>query len=251
MSTDTGPQASSHRETWDLIPWVVNGTASPTERARVEQHLRSCADCRDEFAFQDRVHAGMNAEAAPACDARYGLERLLARIDGARDGEVVPDAGPKPHRRRGGMSVAATLRSGWLRHRSRILAVAVVAQSIALAVLGAWLIALPRQPDVGALYRTLSQAVEPAGAATIRFVPAPDLTVGELQAILADAGMRIVESNRGSSIYGLAPEPAGDPANGHADARGARAAKTAAALARLRHERGVLLAEPVVSDTLR
>ncbi|WP_257387976.1 zf-HC2 domain-containing protein, partial [Tahibacter caeni] len=72
----------SHTQTWDLIPWVVNGTATAAQRARVEQHLRDCADCRREFALQQQFQAGLCDDAETAeLDPRPGLDRLLARID--------------------------------------------------------------------------------------------------------------------------------------------------------------------------
>ena len=81
MSTAMVTPPLSHQQTWELIPWVVNDSASPAERAQVEEHLRTCADCRDEHAFQIRLQAGMNAQSEPERDPRPAFARLLARID--------------------------------------------------------------------------------------------------------------------------------------------------------------------------
>ena len=79
-----------HRRTWDLIPWLINGTASAADRSLAEAHLAACADCRDEYAFQSRVHAGLDVDTRVAGDVRPAFDRLLARIDA----EQAIDAGP-------------------------------------------------------------------------------------------------------------------------------------------------------------
>lgn len=213
-AVDTSPL---HRQIWDLIPWVVNGSADAGERERVEEHLRECADCRDEYAFQVRLQAGIAADVAdaPEPDPQPALRRLLARIDldPQREADAALRAPGSPRR--------------W--PRGRVLAAVVFAQAIGLALLAAVLLRQERG-DADARYRTLTRAAEDNAAATIRFVPAPTLTLAELQTMLADAGLHIVDSR--GSIYALAP--ATD-----------RGAATAAAIAHLRAQPGVLLAEPI------
>jgi hypothetical protein len=34
-----------HEESWLLLPWLANGRLSHAERARLEEHLRGCAQC--------------------------------------------------------------------------------------------------------------------------------------------------------------------------------------------------------------
>lgn len=212
--------ALSHRRIWELIPWVVNGSADAAERAAVEEHLRDCADCRDEYAFQSRLHAGIAAETTNAGedDAQAGLRRLLARID----------AGARPEMPR---SEPRRFRPG-----GRALVAAVVVQAIGLALFAALLLQRER---TDARYETLTRAPERTAAAAIRLVPAPALTLAELQAMLAAEKLHVVESNAGGSIYGLAFDTAVPPE------------AVAAALERLRANRGVLLAEPVVPAARR
>ena len=119
-------------------------------------------------------------------------------------------------------------------------------QAVGLVLLGALLLGRDRAPDSSARYETLSRTSASVGTATIRFVPMPTLSVGAMQAILAEAKVRIVESNQGSSIYGLAPDP-GSPSAETSATRTERATKTAVALTRLRAQPGVLLAEPIAS----
>lgn len=223
-------QDLSHRRAWDLIPLVINGTAVENERDFVKAHLQDCADCRDEYAFQLRLHAGMQAvdagAAANPADAAPALRQLLERIDGEdRDAAHLPSA------RRAGT------RRPRSRRPSRLLGAAVVAQAFALALLGASLLERPSPvpaPPAGA-YETLSSGAQVA-AATIRLVPAPALSLSALQALLSDNGLRVVSVSGDGSIYSLAPAP------------GAAAESTPQVVARLRASAGVLLVEPLAAS---
>lgn len=209
-----------HRQIWDLIPWIVNGSASATERQAAEDHLRQCADCRDEYAFQSRLHAGIATEAADAMDAgearaQAGLRQLLARIDREHDAGRSDRSDPRKPRK----------------HRvlDRVLIAAVLVQAIGLVLLVPLL--MQRGP-ADARYETLTSTPASASQAVIRLVPAPTLTLAELQAMLATEELRIVETNTGGSIYGLAfdSKTVADPAR---------------VVERLRTHPGVLLAEPI------
>jgi len=220
-------QDLSHRLAWELIPLVVNGSASAEERRRVDEHLRACADCRDELAFQMQLHDGMTAAAAAPHDPQPALRRLLERLDADEAAPAREAAAPG--------------------RRPPLLVVAVAGQAIALAVLGALLLGRPAgdvrggaAPAADGRYRTLSTPAAHDAAATIRFVPAPTLTLGELKALLGEAGLRIVESSADNAVYGLAPSPA-DAEPSAAE----RERATREAVARLRARPGVLLAEPI------
>jgi hypothetical protein len=220
-------QDLSHRRTWELIPLVVNGSASAEERRLVDAHLHGCADCRDELAFQTRLQTGLSADTTAPHDPHPALRSLLERLD--RDGDAA----------------SATHAEAAPRRRPSLLLVAVAGQAVALAVLGgALLLHGPRGGrDAAAPYRTLSSPAPDMAQGTIRLVPAPSLSLRELQALLGDAGLRIIASNADNSIYTLAPA--------HADAAKRSAAEreraTVDALARLRARPGVLLAEPITA----
>jgi len=206
--TNTTPL--THRQIWELIPWIVNGTAAPEERQQVERHLRDCADCRDEYALQMQLHAGMHAGAAAEHDAHPALRRLLTRIDTVE----LPHDEPLPRQETRGRWVQ------WL-------AAAVVVQAIGLALLGGALLTRPGVP--GADYRTLSSAAPPS-TATIRLVPSPQLPLADLQRLLSEQQLRIVESSADGRILGVAARSGADD--------------VAARIAQLRLQPGVLLAEP-------
>lgn len=210
-----------HRQLWDLIPWVVNGSADAAERQALEEHLPHCADCREEYAFQSRLHAGIAADAADArpLDAQAGLRQLFARADAAADADAFQAA------------VSDAMQPRRFRLGSRALIAAVVVQAVGLALFAALLLHRERSE---ARYETLTRAPAQLSHATIRLVPAPMLTLAELQALLAAEKLRIVESNAGGSIYGLAPD-----AN-------ASATETAEVVERLRRRPGILLAEAIL-----
>ena len=207
---------TTHRRAWDLIPWVVNGTASAAERALVEQHLAACADCRDEFAFHQRVRDDIVHGAPLPYAAEPALARLQARLDRVEGESQTTSANDAAEPRR-------SRRSRWVMG----LAAAVAVQSIALATMaGVWL-------GRDAPYQTLSRAAEAPPEAVVRLVPAPTLTLAELRALLDGSGLRIVQSSGDGAILGLAPQPG-------------RPFAVEATIATLRRSPAVLLAEPVM-----
>jgi len=207
-------QSPQHRQTWDLIPWLVNGTASASDRALAEAHLAACTDCRDEYAFQFRVHAGLGVEAGVAGEVQPAFDRLLERIDA----EQAAETGTVPAARQ--------------RRLLRGLAAAVVVQAIGLAALATWSIERHRVDEAPA-YRTLSAPESTPADASLRFVPSPELNVGQLQRLLGENGLHVVGTNDSGTIYTLAPV-----APGHTDPD---------VVARLRAAPGVLLVEPIAN----
>lgn len=228
-------EPNAHCQTWDLIPWVVNGTATRSQRERVENHLRECADCRNEFALQRQFHAAMcaDAEGRGEGDPRVPLQRLFARLDA----ESVHDAGatPFPSVTSSVPRRAASRWTGWL-------AAAVVVQAIGLALLGGVVLGRPAAtataPDAAA-YRTLSSGGEVCADAAIRLVVAPGTTLDTLRGLLGDAQLRIVEGSADTVALALAPRDA---------ARAGDAAFVSDAIARLRAAPGVVLAEPIAGS---
>jgi len=206
------PQASQHRLTWDLIPWLVNGSISPLDRAQAEAHLATCADCRDELAFQSRLHAGVSIERDIPADCEGGLATLLARIDAEEGPPARADAQPA--------------RRTWL---LRSLAAVIVLQALGIAAL------LRPWHGGDAAYRTLSTPRAAPEKALVRFVPSPTLSLAELQQVLASHDLRIVDVNEAGTILSLAP----------VDAKAATPQAIDAAIASLRRTPGVLLAEPL------
>jgi len=65
------------QEALELVPWVVNGTASSEERRLVHRHIAGCGACRREFVqsvvLQRRLSRAM--ESLPAVEGRRGVRR--------------------------------------------------------------------------------------------------------------------------------------------------------------------------------
>lgn len=161
--------ASSHRETWDLIPWIVNGRCQEQERRSAEEHLAVCADCRAELAFQRNIYMALRCE----------LEQ---------DTRAPVTASNKP----------------WYGGRWLVqgLVATVAVEAVGLAMLGA---ALWPHSGQGAHYQTLSAPAVAVQQATIRAVFAPTLMLAAMQALLAQEHLQIVAGPGDAGVYTLAP----------------------------------------------
>lgn len=227
-------EVPTHQKIWEALPWIINGTATAEQREQVNSHLSQCNDCRDEFALQRLIHDGMNAETTPN-NLRMSLQQLLHRIDTTTDTEevdcyedVASESKPSPviggkHRRLWSAGIAALL-----------------LQSTALTLMMFQLYQNTNETNpVKDEYRTLSQLDATNPTATIRFVPAPDLSVSDLQKLLDEVGVRIVDSRSGNAIYGLAFR---------SDAETTDTDRIKQTISRLRSKPGVLLVEPIAAS---
>jgi len=225
---DANPN-SEHRRAWDLIPWVVNGSAGDDERRLVEQHAKDCADCREEFDFQCQLRDGMAPRSAPSVpDADRAMARFWGRVDAEQTGtmwdRLADEAAdrstaqpPSPPARR-----KPRLTGRW----QAALIAAVVVQALGLSTLLGVLWERPR----GAEYQVLSQPQ--VITSDIRLVPAPGLTLGDLRAMLERHDLELVQGNADATHFALRLRAGAGPS-------------VAEAVQRLRAEPGVLLAEPL------
>lgn len=233
-----------HRQTWDLIPWLVNDTLDDSQRALVESHLRDCADCREELAFQRRVQAGI-LEDAPTIEAvsPVTMARFFERID-AEDAALPKEHTIDPFEGQAMQATSTAARAGRRSRLAHLLAAAVIVEAIGLVGLGTMLAGQRDAADAASNFVTLSQDAQPAFGARIRLVPSPTLSVAELQSLLGTAGLRIVDSNAGGTILALGFEA---PTTATKAPPGAEGQRIDEALQRLRADSGVLLAEPILA----
>ncbi|ABM33156.1 zf-HC2 domain-containing protein [Paracidovorax citrulli] len=187
-------QDRSHLLTQELLPWIVNGTATDEQRAAAAGHLAACPDCQAELALQERIQAGLQlqpAAALPDCDA--GLQRLMQRIDlDALCDQPAPQAVPQPRRH------------GWSTYA---LAAVALLQTAALALVGYRMADQESSP-----YRMFSSPQPTPDAATgaqgtIRAVPDERLTLAAWNAALAGSGLQVVGGPNAMGAYTLAPLP--------------------------------------------
>jgi hypothetical protein len=191
--------SSAHRQTWDLIPWIVNGTASESERAAAQAHLDRCADCRQELEFQQGLQATIAAQSSVAGDVRESWQRLRSRLDTSERAErSEPTARASARRVRGGRGAQMP----WL-------VAAMVVQAIGLAALGAVLWSRPLHEasvtGASAAYRTLSAAESAQPSATIRVVFAPGVTLAQMQTMLAAARLQVLAGPSAVGVWTLGP----------------------------------------------
>ncbi len=201
---------ADHREIWEQIPWVVNGTASAEQNARVWDHVARCTDCAAELQAQARLRAAMRGEPASDVQAGAAFAKLSARLE----------AGPP-------RSVDAPTRSTG--RRAHLLALA-AAEALVIVALGAVLGARYVGSEAPA-YRTLADPTTRPDAATIRAVFDPGLRIEELRALLAEMHLRITEGPSAAGVFSLAPVDAAAP-------------ETERLVAALRAHPGVRFAEP-------
>jgi len=79
--------SGAHDEAEELLPWYATGQLDAAERVRVEAHLSSCADCRQQLTSERRMIQEFR-DLAPEVDA--GWDRLRRRIEPQRLGRYRP-----------------------------------------------------------------------------------------------------------------------------------------------------------------
>lgn len=248
---DEGPRLR-HQEAWELLPWYVNGTLVSDELRAVEEHLERCPLCRGEVAAGEDLALAVRRAAEPPQPAGDRFGRLLARLDeppAAAELEAGAAAAPAPlaapHPAH--LSPPARLPPA-VRWALALQAAAVLALAVGFAYLLATRGAAPsdalsRQPPAAGAearaaaepaYRTLAAPAAPAAGEglAVRTVFSPTASEEELRRLLLAAGARFAGGPSPAGVYTL--EIAGDEA------------ATAAALALLRGDPRVELAEPVV-----
>jgi anti-sigma factor RsiW len=206
-----------HSESWELIPWFVNGRASAEQCEQVEQHMAQCPQCRAEIAAQRELMQAMRTPPAVENMPHASLQKLWARIDGGEGAIPAPVPAEMPQRRRPGLA--------------RWLAAAVVVQAVLLGVLSFALLGARGDGRADGAYRTVSSASPGSATPAVRAVFAAEMTLGELQALLQRAHLRIVNGPSAEGVLTLALAAQGDDA--------------AQALAILRAHPAARFAEPV------
>lgn len=201
-----------HRETRDLIPWLITGRLELDEQARVETHLAACEECSLELSTE-RALAHDISELPIATGV--GWAAMRDRLDtAARQTAFVPVPQPPRHRftvRQIGTVLAA---------QAALLAAAV---SITLRV------EAPMAP-----YHALGSAPAATGGNAI-IVFRPDARAGDISHLLKGSEARLVDGPTAANAYVLhIPD-----------------AERATALDHLRGDAAVVLAEPLDATALR
>jgi Putative zinc-finger len=222
-----------HRECWDQIAWIVNGTLAPHEYARIEAHLRACRECQDELGAQQRVRDAMRDDDAVVLAPQSALQKVMQRIDAEQ---------ATPQFEASSDNTPATPVQTPSR-KSRWLAIAAAVQAVAIA----WLLAAQLRPaDEASMeprFETLTEPRIVADGPVIRVVFAAQAALGDVNAILRSVDAQIVAGPSEAGVYTLALQPAPDAA------ASGDLAVIDAALLKLRADGRVLFAESALART--
>jgi Putative zinc-finger len=210
---------SPHQNVQELLPWFQNGTLQGEEAVKVEEHLRGCPGCRAELECL-RVMQSEYLESEVATEAQAALAKLRPRLQEALPAKRTP-------RRSTGRAAALTAPFPvWFK-------LAMAAQFALVFGLG-WAVLQPER--AGLAYRVLSASGAPeraVGSLVVVFDPAAPQR--EVARILHASGGRVVDGPTESNGYVVAVADGG----------------LSAALARLRTEPAVVLAEPLQLERTR
>ena len=200
-------RGSLHEQAQQLLPWYVNGTLEPDDRAMVEAHLAECVECRADLAAEQVLARDV---AALPLDVEHAWSMLSERIDA--EGPPRRLAEPVPFLRR-------KVAMGWA-----LGGPLAAAAAVAFAVM-----VVPGAPSpAGETYRALGSApTAQPGNALVMF--RPDARDVDLRSALTKAGARVVDGPTATGAYVVRIAPAG----------------RAQALDRLRVTPQVALAEPI------
>lgn len=235
----TNEQANTHGAVQALLPWFANETLPAGEMALVREHLRDCAECREDAALQRRLRAAEPA-LPPGLDPERALARLMpllepqtelqpevqmyaqpnAQPDSRLDPQRNSQQHPQPDRQVNARPVRqpATPAGGWrhlLAARWRALWSGGGWMPWALAGQGVLIAGLVFQlmPGDAGDYRALSNggnaAPPPPGNVVVMFQSSAQL--GQVQDILQAQGARVVDGPTVTGAYVLeVPEASQD-----------------------------------------
>ena len=194
-----------HDEAEELLPWYATGQLEEADRVRVEDHLASCSDCREQLTFERRMVQEFRAS-DPEMDA--GWTRLRSRIEAqAQQPTHLP-------RETGGV---------WKMFRQPAVA-ALAAAQVGFLVLSAGILLSLSRPT----YHALGSAPAPSAANVIVIFRA-DATEEDIRDALKASGASIVGGPTAADAYLLRVS----------------ANQRSQALNRLRSDDDVQMAEPI------
>lgn len=197
----------AHQAVQELLPWYAASQLAPEETQRVQQHLQTCAECRQELEWEREMRAqAAVAAASGALPDGVDMERALARLMpalGAQehattgDGGVLASAPAQPPAAAPG---AVAARQPWWRtaaaNQPSWLRWTVAAQWVAIVGL---LVFLVRPGDEAPAYRVLGSSVSNGGNMVVVFQPGA--TERDLRRILQTQGARVVDGPTVTDAY--------------------------------------------------
>jgi hypothetical protein len=191
--------SARHEEAWLSLPWLANGRISQAEREKIEPHVRACAVCREELAFQRLLCNTLTEPDRVTYAPGPSFRKLMDRIDGnssAPTASAPAPVGLKEGTRSKTKSAIPLWRPPGLAW----------AASFALLV-GLAGVMFSANRTAAPLYKTHTDA--PTASANVLHIAFDrKVTVGEAEEALRSAGARIVEGPDTTGIFGVVPESA-------------------------------------------
>lgn len=217
-------QKAGHRDCWDLLPWLVNGTLTDAQRQRLELHLAGCAECRREAGEQRVLLESLQQEESVLYAPQASFHKLMQRLDDRLEAPL-PTATPGP----------------WFQSRAaKLLAATVVVGALTIVAIdgvSSW------QSRSAARYSTLtSRPATIVAAPAARVVFEPSMSLAQLSELLRTSHAQVVTGPSEAGVYTLVfAVDAGAATETSVE-------KVGAAVQALRGNPHVLFAELVVSD---
>jgi len=188
--------SARHEEAWGSLPWLANGRLSQAERDKIEPHVRTCAACREELAFQRLLCNVLTEPDRVTYAPGPSFRKLMDRIDGT--------APPTRESREQNKAPAAAARRRINSHLSlwRPPGLAWAASFILAIGLGGVATTVYRSSQP--LYKTHTDNVH-AAPNVLHISFDRSVTVGEAEEVLRTSGARVVEGPDSTGIFGIAP----------------------------------------------
>jgi anti-sigma factor RsiW len=202
-----------HDDAEALLPWYATGQLEPRDRALVEDHLQSCVQCQQQLFLERRL---IDEYGTLVPQVENGWSRLRATLD----------LGTKPKR----PPLFQPLGDFW-RSLTRPPVMGLVAAQAVFVLVGAGLLMSLERPQP-AQYHALGSTPAPATADVIVMFQ-PSTTEQQMRSALQDSGASLVGGPTVADAYLL-----------HVD-QGQRPA----ALAKLRRDRQITMAQPIDGST--
>lgn len=197
---------TTHEECWLLLPWLANGRLDAAERARLEQHVRGCAECTRELELERRWSDALTEPERVSHTPGPSFRKLMERIDAA------PAAGAEA----APATVSSATRAARTRAAWRPPGLAWAASFVLTLALGAFGATAYRWSEP--LYGTLtSPAAATPGVLHVAFERS--LPIGDAEQLLLTVGARVVEGPDASGVFGVAPVAAAPATVADRDAR--------------------------------
>jgi hypothetical protein len=229
--------SARHEEAWRSLPWLANGRLSQAERDQIEPHVRACAACREELAFQRLLCNALTEPDRVTYAPGPSFRKLMDRIDGT--------AAPARKTTERDKAPVASIR----RQADRPISLSTW-RPPGLAWAASFILAIGLGGIVTTVYRSsqpLYKTHTDVTHATVNVLHISfdrSVTVGEAETALRSSGARVVEGPDSSGIFGVTPDSLA-----HGTATPERVSEELRVLsARLHADPRVRWVEPIATD---